>query len=84
MNIAKRTKHVYRYKNLGGKSTVARYQLEKDYVVIHFTDSSTYRYTVQTADPANIKKMKELAIAGKGLGTFIEKNLKDRWANKIR
>jgi len=26
MNIAKRTKHVYRYKNLGGKSTVARYQ----------------------------------------------------------
>lgn len=72
------------YKNLGGKSTVARYEILKDSMTIRFTDHTVYIYTNQTADPVNIAKMKELAIAGKGLGTFIDANLKDRFLRKIR
>lgn len=73
-----------KYKNLSGASKVARYELAKDSVTVRFTDCSVYRYTNQSADPANISKMKELAVAGKGLGTFIDANLKDRWLKKIR
>ncbi len=84
MNRPKRPKLFKRYKNLGGKSTVAAYEIEKDSMMIRFTDSSVYRYTNQTASPENIAKMKSLAQAGKGLGTFIEANVKERFLRKIR
>lgn len=84
MNTPKRPKQFHKYKNLGGKSKVARYELQKDAVNIKFTDGSAYRYTNQTADPKNISKMKTLALAGKGLGTFIDATVKDRFCRKIR
>ena len=73
-----------RYKNLSGHSKVASYEIVKDAMTIRFADASVYRYTNQSADPANISKMKELAIAGKGLGTFIDANVKDRFLRKVR
>ena len=73
-----------RYKNLGGKSKVVKYAIAKDSMRIRFADCSVYIYTNQSADPGNISKMKALAVAGKGLGTFIEANLKERFARKIR
>lgn len=84
MLTPKRPSQYLRYKNLSGKSTVARYELRKDSVAIRFTDHSVYIYTNQTADPENISKMKTLANAGKGLGTFIEANLKDRFLRRVR
>ena len=73
-----------KYKNLSGKSTVAKFELKKDGIKIRFTDHSIYNYTNQSADPANISKMKELAVAGKGLGTFITSNVADRFQRKIK
>ena len=73
-----------KYKNLSGKSKVARYEIAKDGMTIRFADATVYRYTNQSADPANISKMKELALAGKGLGTFIDANVKDRFLRKVR
>jgi hypothetical protein len=73
-----------RYLNLGKASKVAAYELKKDGITIRFTDHTVYRYTNQSADPKNIKQMKTLAIAGKGLGTFIDANVKDRYLRKVR
>jgi hypothetical protein len=84
MNTPKKTRNYQRYKNVGGKSTVVRFELEKDAVNLRFTNASAYRYTNQSAGPENISKMKTLALAGKGLGTFVEANLKDRFERKIR
>lgn len=84
MLTPKKPKQFKRYKNLGGKSKVFAYEILKDAVTIRFADCSVYRYSNQSADPGNIKQMKTLAIAGKGLGTFIDANLKDRWLRKIR
>lgn len=84
MNIPKKMRLFRRYKNLSGKSTIAKYEIEKDAINIKFTDSSAYRYTNQSAGPENIKEMKSLALAGKGLGTFIDANVKDRFLRKIR
>ncbi len=84
MQRPKKTKIFKRYQNLSGKSDVLRYQVEKDGVTIEFKNSTAYRYTNQTAGPENIGKMKTLAHAGKGLGTFIETNLKNRFLKKVR
>jgi hypothetical protein len=73
-----------RYKNLSGDSKVVKYEIVKDSMKIRFSDSSVYIYTNQSADPGNISKMKALAVAGKGLGTFIDANVKDRFARKVR
>lgn len=73
-----------RYKNLSGDSKVVRYQIAKDAVTIRFADCSVYIYTNQSADHDTISKMKTLAPAGKGLGTFIDANVKDRFARKIK
>ena len=84
MQTPKKPKMFKRYKNLSGQSKVAAYEIVKDAMTIRFADSSVYRYTNQSADPANISKMKSLAIAGKGLGTYIDANVKDRYLRKIR
>ncbi|MDE2490682.1 MAG: hypothetical protein KGM24_07525 [Elusimicrobia bacterium] len=84
MLTPKRPKLFVRYKNLSGDSKVAKYELKKDGMTIRFTDHTVYRYTNQTAGPENISKMKALAVAGKGLGTFVEKNVKNRFLRKIR
>ena len=84
MNKPKKLRLMLRYKNLGGDSKVSRYQILKDGMTIRFADSSVYMYTNQSADPATIGKMKTLALAGKGLGTFINANVKDRFSRKVR
>lgn len=73
-----------KYKNLGGNSEVARYEITKDSVTIRFTTCSVYKYSNQSAGPGNISQMKSLALAGKGLGTFINANVKERFSRKIR
>ena len=84
MLTPKKPKMFKRYKNLSGHSKIARYEIMKDAVTIRFADHSVYIYTNQSADPGNISKMKVLALAGKGLGTFIDANVKDRFLRKIR
>ena len=73
-----------RYKNLGGKSAVASYEIAKDAVTVKFAVNSVYIYTNQSAGMANVSQMKTLALAGKGLGTFIDAHVKERFARKIR
>jgi hypothetical protein len=84
MLTPRRPKLFIRYKNLSGDSKVAKFELKKDAVTIRFADHTVYRYTNQSADPANISKMKTLALAGKGLGTFIDANVKSRFQRKIK
>lgn len=84
MNRPKQQKHFQKYKNAGGKSVVARFEVAKDAITVVFTNHTVYRYTNQSATPGNIAEMKKLALAGKGLGTFIESKAKDLWLQKIR
>jgi hypothetical protein len=84
MLTPRRPKLFVRYKNLSGDSKVAKFEIKKDGMTVRFVDHTVYRYTNQTAGPDNIGKMKSLALAGKGLGTFIHANVKDRFQRKIR
>lgn len=84
MNTPKRHREFLRYKNLSKDSIVTRYEIRKDRMTICFKNNSVYLYTNQTVTPENIAKMKTLATAGKGLGTFITANVKDKYERKVR
>ena len=73
-----------KYKNISGNSTVATYEIAKDAVTVGFTTRLVYIYSNQSAGSGNIAQMKSLAIAGKGLGTFITANLAKKFARKTR
>ena len=73
-----------KYMNLSGDSTVVSYKIVKDSVTVGFTSHEKYIYSNQSAGRLNVNQMKALAITGKGLGTFIDANLKEGFARKIR
>jgi len=72
------------YKNLGGDSGVKAYQIGDDSIKLQFRDGSLYLYNCQSAGRSNIEHMKELAIAGKGLNSFISRVVKKGYASKLR
>jgi len=84
MTTAKKILITRKYKNLSGKSTVVSYALAKDQIKVSFTNQLKYVYSNQVTGMANIAKMKTLAAAGKGLGTFIAANVADKFARKAR
>jgi hypothetical protein len=63
-----------RYKNLGGNSNVAAYEIGHDSIKVQFFDKSTYLYTYQSAGAAKVEQMKLLAMNGKGLNSYIKKS----------
>lgn len=72
------------YKNLSGKSGVARYEIGVDYIVVEFKEGREkfYKYTYQKTGVTNVEEMKQLARRGSGLNTFINLNVKDLYESK--
>ncbi len=70
--------------NLGGDSGVVAYELGDDPITVKFGDGAVYLYTYQSAGSHNIEQMKELAVAGRGLNSFINKYVRKQYASKLR
>lgn len=63
------------YKNLSGNSSVAAYEIGADQIKVKFnTYPKIYTYSTRRISQTKIEQMKALAIAGRGLGTFISQN----------
>ena len=60
-----------RYPNLSGKSGVVRYEIGPDYIDVEFGSGAVYRYSHDSAGQDDIEEMKQLALAGRGLSTYI-------------
>ena len=61
-----------RYANLSGKSGVIAYAIGKDFVDVKFRGrDEVYRYSERSAGKQAVEAMKEFALAGRGLSTFI-------------
>lgn len=73
-----------RYKNLGGDSGVSAYEIGAESITVQFNTGAVYLYTYRSAGSANIEKMKLLAVAGKGLNSFIMRNVKKGYESKLR
>jgi len=73
-----------RYLNLGGDSGVAAYANNEGLIEVQFSDGWIYRYTNQSAGKMVIDEMKRLAIAGRGLNSYIGRVVKKRYESKRR
>jgi hypothetical protein len=71
-----------RYKNLGYDSGIRSFQIGDHHIVVRFADGATYEYTNQSAGINNVQ-MKMLALNGRGLNSFINRNVKKRYSRKL-
>ncbi len=71
-----------RYKNLGGNSGVAAFEIGPDFIRVKFHDGTVYLYTYASAGSRNIERMKRLARNGQGLNSFIDTDVHNLYARK--
>jgi hypothetical protein len=72
-----------RYKNLSGESGVDSFELKRASIVIRFTDGATYWYTARSAGARAVAQMKKLALMGKGLATFVNKYVREKYERRL-
>jgi hypothetical protein len=73
-----------RYRDETGTSGIAAFEIADDGIAIEFKDGGTFLYTPAVTGRDEVETMKELAAAGHGLNTFINKYVRDRYAKKLR
>lgn len=68
------------YKNLGGKSSVSQYEIQEDRILIVFKNSKEiYIYPEYLTGSEHFQNLKSRATNGSGLGSYIMKNVKDKF-----
>ena len=72
-----------RYINLGKNSGVSAYEIGAESITVQFSSGAVYLYTYKSAGSSNIEKMKLLAVAGKGLNSFIMRNVRKGYESKL-
>jgi hypothetical protein len=74
------------YANLGGRSSVVAYDFDPagDWIDVTFKSGRWrhYLYTSASAGAGNVQRMIQLAQAGQGLGSFIQKRVKHAYARR--
>lgn len=73
-----------RYKNLGGDSAVHSFEFAPDSITVRFNDGFVYLYTNHSAGTSNMAQMHQLAKAGRGLNSFINREVRKLYAKKSR
>jgi hypothetical protein len=71
------------YKNLSGSSGVVAFQIGDQHIDIEFEGKQRYRYDYTKPGQQEVETMKVLAKSGKGLATFINQNIRDRFSTKL-
>jgi hypothetical protein len=67
------------YATLSGDAGVTAYEIGADYILVQFRKGRTYRYSYARAGEHHVERMKELAVAGRGLSTYISQHVHDRY-----
>jgi hypothetical protein len=72
------------YANLSGESGVRAFKVGSSFIRVRFTDGSAYLYTDAVTGQGSVERMKEFAIAGRGLNSYITRVIGKRYASKER
>ncbi len=64
------------YANLSGESNVIAFENGSDYIIVQFANGKEtfYKYTYASAGGNAVETMKSLALAGRGLNSYISTN----------
>ena len=71
-----------RYQDLSGTSGIESYEVGDDWIKVRFRGGYAYTYNHASAGVDHVERMKALARAGRGLGTYIGRNVRDAYAAK--
>ena len=72
-----------KYINANGNAGIIAYESGSDFIKIKFRDGETYLYNYKNPGKLCVEKMKMLAEKGNGLTTFINKNVRENFAQKV-
>jgi hypothetical protein len=73
-----------RYANLDGRAGVLEYEIGPDWILLRFRDRpELYLYNRDRPGIGKVLQMKRLAIAGRGLTTFVNQRVRDHYAERI-
>lgn len=72
------------YANINGNSGVTAYEESAESILVEFGADTIYKYTYKSAGKAAVEKMKILAKNGRGLSTYISREVKDNYETKIK
>ena len=73
-----------RYRNLSGSSGVVAYEIADDAITVKFWEGDFYLYDYAEPGQQEVETMKGLAVAGRGLSSYISQVVKGRYARKWR
>lgn len=71
------------YKNINGNSNILAYEIALESILVKFGDGSIYHYTYSSTGKDDIEYMKELAVKGFGLNSFISRIVRKRFDAKL-
>ena len=72
------------YGNLGGDSAVVGYEIAERAISVQFRSGSIYLYNYEVTGSHYVEEMKRLAVAGRGLGSFIASVVKKNYASRLQ
>lgn len=72
------------YRDIDKDSNVSAYEYGGDWIQVQFKDGSVYEYTSSSAGQGNIDTMKQLAVAGEGLNSHIQRYVRKGYSRKMR
>lgn len=70
------------YKNLNSDSGVSHYLIESEFIKVKFKDGKSYLYSNSKPGKFHVDKLKELALAGRGLNSYINKHVRKSYHSK--
>ncbi len=71
------------YGNASGESGVVAYAIGPDWIDVEFQDGWIYRYTHASTGASHVEAMKQFARAGRGLCTYISRNVGASYESKF-
>jgi hypothetical protein len=71
------------YQNLGGDSGVSAYEIANTSIKVKFKTGAVYLYDYSKPGLSHVEQMKLFAQAGKGLNSYIGRNVRTNYAAKL-
>ena len=72
------------YRDWDQDSGVRAFEVSDGQIDVQFRSGAIYRYTSASAGPENLNRMVDLARAGEGLNSFINRVVRKRYAAKLQ